>query len=180
MADVAGFDAILFDPIEGDYQEGGKAFVELPPEGKYMGQAPVFTDESFTNTREGYLKVIVDPITVQNPGGPGDGYKIRFSSLSAKKYSNRNASQVMDFLRACGLNVKPNSTEEVKQYIKACSGRTFQFALAWEGYDKNDPDRQIRGQEAFGGQRYVTSNVDETVKIWANGKVKFYISAVGK
>lgn len=180
MADVAQMDTILFDPIEGNYEEGGKAFVALPPEGKYFGVAPLITDENFGVTKAGYLSVSLDPITITNPGQAGDGYKIRFTKLSAKKFSNRNGSQIMDYLRACGLDVKPNSTEELKNYIKMTSGKTFQFALIWEGYDKNDPDREIRGADAFGGQTWVESAVDPEVRVWANGKVRFFISAVGK
>lgn len=184
MADVAQMNTVAFDPIDMDsYEEGGKSFVALPPEGKYWGQAPIFTDESFQLTKENYRKVIIDPITIVN-SDVGNGYQIRFSSLSAKKYSNRNGSQVLDFLRACGISAPITSDAELQAYVKACSGKSFQFALVWEGYDKLDKDREIRGQEAFVvdgvQQNFIYSDVDPTQKVWANGKVKFYISAVGK
>jgi hypothetical protein len=183
MADIAGMETVAFDVLDGDYQDGGKNFVSLPPEGKYIGQAPVITDESFGLTRENYLKLTIDPITIvgdSNGGGTGKDYKVRFTRLSAKKYSNRNGSQVMDYLRACGFDVKPNSPDELKQYLKMTSGKTFQFALQWEGYDKNDPERDLRGADKFGGNTWVASEIDPEQKVYANGKVRFFISAVGK
>jgi len=179
VADIAGMETVIFDPIDmASYEDGGKSFVSLPPEGKYMGQAPVITDESFGLTNAGHRKVTLDPITIVSD--EGKGYQIRFTRLSAKKYSNRNGSQVLDFLRACGINAPINSDEEMKAYLKMCSGRTFQFALQWEGYDKNDPNRDLRGADKFGGQTFVMSDVDPEQKIYANGKVRFFISAVGK
>lgn len=180
---IAGIDLAAWDPIEGEVEDGGKNFVSLPPEGKYFGTAPIITDEAFGRTQQNYPNVNIDPITILGPDGK-EGYKVRFTRLSSKKYSNRNSSQVIDYLRACGISQVPTSEDSMKQLVKATSGKTFQFVLQWEAYDKATQE-SIKGEESFpivDGQRqtWVPSSVDPDVKVYANGRVKFFISAVGK
>lgn len=184
-ADIAGMDLKELDVLDYDnYESGGKSFIALPPEGRYWGQAPEITDESFGVTKEGRLKVSVDPIVIVN-SGTGDGYAIRFTSLSSKKYANRNASQMLDFVRACGLDIRPNTNDELKAALKMCSGRTFQFALVWEAYNK-DTQVETSGQENFPTnpdgtrQTYLDETTSDGKKVYANGKVKYFIDAVAK
>lgn len=120
---------------------------------------------------------------MSNPNGAGDGYAVRFTRLSGKKYSNKNTSQIIEFLRACGVTYVPKDADEAKQYIKSCSGKSFQFALQWEAYDK-DAQKATKGMENFPTledgtrQTWVPAEFDSTQKVWANGKVRFFISAV--
>lgn len=186
MADAAMMNMVDFDPIEGDYEDGGgsgKSYAP-PPEGRYFGQAPIITDANFGTTREGKLKVTLDPITVVNPGGEGDGYEVRFTQLSAKPYAvtYRKGSQAIDFIRACGINANPQSLDELKNYLKMCSGKTFQFALQWEAYNK-DTQTSTKGMDNFplleDGKRQTFILDGDKKKVYANGKVRYTISAVG-
>lgn len=184
MADVAGFDVVQFDyiPEEEVFVGGSGKSYAPPPDGKYWGQVPMITDEAFGTTREGYLSVTIDPITLVG-NSVGDGYDVRFTRLSGKKYSNKNTSQVIEFLRACGISQTPKDAEEAKQMLKMCSGKTFQFALIWEAYDK-DAQKSIKGMENFPTledgtrQSWVPAEFDANTKVYANGKVRFFISAV--
>ncbi len=186
MADIAQMDTVQFDPIDFEkYEDGGQSkSYAPPPEGRYFGRAPVITDESFGLTQAGYLKVTVDPIEIVNDPG-NSGYKVRFTNLSAKKYSNREGSQVMDFLRACGINARPKNVDELKAALKSASGRTFQFHLIWEAYNK-DSQESTQGWENFPinpqnpEQRlpYVIDQFDTTKRWYANGRARYFVSAV--
>jgi hypothetical protein len=182
-ADVAQTNLAKFDAIDYEnYSDGG--FIPLPDEGKYVGKVPALTDESFDTTAEGYLKLKLDPIVIVGPQGAG--YKIRFTNLSAKKYSNREGSQVMDFLRACGIPLKPKSLDELKTACKMASNRTFQFGLTWEVYNKETKEA-VKGRSALEATkgwnsegRYLVDEFDATKKWYANGKVRYYVSAIQK
>ncbi len=185
LADVSGLD-IKVDYIPEDEVEAGGTGKSYgpPPDGKYFGQAPIITDESFGVTAAGYLSATLDPITIIAQGGqPGDGYQVRFTRLSSKQYSNKKTSQVIEFLRACGVSATPKTADEAKLMLKACSGKTFQFALQWEAYDK-DAQKSVKGMDNFPigedgkPQPWVAAEYDATQRVWANGKVRFYISAV--
>lgn len=186
MADVVQDNLVEFDAIDYDkYEDGGASKSYAPPmEGRYFGKAPTITDESFGTTKAGYLKVSLDPIELVNDA-TNSGYKVRFTNLSAKKYANREGSQVMDFLRACGINAKPKSVEELKAALKMASGRTFQFQLVWEAYNK-DSQETTQGWENFPPNPqnpeqklpYVIDSFDSNKRWFANGRVRYFVSAV--
>lgn len=187
MADVAQTNLIEPDEIDFEnYQEGGggQSFAP-PPEGKYLGKAPIFTADSFGATQAGYLKVAIDPIEIVGP--TGQGYKLKYSSLSAKKYSNREGNQIIDFLRACGSPTRPKTNDEYKSAVKLCSGKVFEFGLVWEAYNK-DTKETTKGEQNFPPdpqdpskrQSWVKDEFDEKKRWFANGKVKYYVSAIKK
>jgi hypothetical protein len=183
MADVAQVDLQPFVPPDYDNYDDGAPTSSYapPPEGKYVGKVPLITDEAFGATNENYLKVTIDPIELI-----GSDYKVRFTSLSAKKYKNREASQITDFLRACGIAARPKSNEELKQAIKMASGRTFSFVLQWEAFNKNTQTR-TQGYDNFPTDpnnpakrlSYVLDDIDPSKKWYANGRVRYFVSAVG-
>ena len=184
------FDAIDFE----NYKDGGgsgKSFAP-PPEGRYTGRVPIIKDDGtdvfsdtndFGRTQEGYLKLRLDPITVID----AKDYQIRFTNLSSKKFKNREGSQVLDLLRSCGIAARPQSEAELRSALKMASNRTFQFQLVWEAYNKD-------AQESYSGmdsgifkknedgtyQPYVTDPYDGTKRWWANGKVRYFVSALNK
>jgi hypothetical protein len=174
-------DLINFDK----YQDGGNSFTP-PPEGKYFGQVSPITDEAFGATGEGYLKLTVPEITIVN-AQTGNGYKVKYTQLSSKKYAKREGSQFLDFLRAAGIAARPTSNEELKSAAKMASGRVVQFQLIWEAYDKNTK-QSTSGYENFpvdpadASKRltYVLDTIDENKKWYANGKVRYFISAINK
>ena len=182
MADVGAleFDAIDFDK----YQDGGGATSYAPPdEGKFFGKLPIIDDASFGVTRENRLKVNVDPIEIINHP-TANGYKVRFSSFSAKKYKNREGSQARDLLRAAGVSARPQSVDELKVLLKSISGRVIQFTGQWEAYNK-DTQEETQGQENFPDDKanpgkklpYIQ---DGDKRWWANLRLRYTISALGK
>ncbi len=193
-SDVAQMDLKPFDVLDFDaYQDGGsgsgKSYAP-PAEGRYTGRVPQILDDgtdvisttnAFGRTQEGYLKLQLDTIDILDPAA--NGYQVRFTRLSSKKYAKRNGSQVMDFLRACGIEARPTSEAELRAVIKQAAGRPFTFQLNWEGYNK-DTQENIPS-EAFAtdasGKRatYIVDEFDSSKKWFANGKVRYFVSALG-
>jgi hypothetical protein len=174
------------DPIDFDnYDDGGPKDYAPPAEGKYFAQAPIITDESFSKTQEGYGKVEISPIKILDPAA--NGYEVKFTRLSFKKYAKREGSPAIDFLRACGIVARPKTNDELKQLLKSASGRKFQFGLQWEAYNK-DSKESIKGQANFPPDPqdatkrlpYVVDPHDNSKRWWANGTVHFFVSALGK
>lgn len=194
MADISGLGLKEVDPI--DYENeavssGGQSFAP-PPEGKYTGRV-VISDDIFGATTEGYLKASFKEIEIiGTENGKGVGYKIRYQMpLSVKKYKGREGNSFLDFLRAVGFAGRPKSNEEYVAALKSASGKPFQFALYWEAWDK-DTQETTKGQENFPpdpqnpNQRLHfiegpdPNDPDKKKRVYANGKVKYYISAIKK
>ncbi len=182
-ADVAGMDYKAPDQIDYTKWEGGgpKSYAP-PPEGRYFATAPIFPLDDdpavFGRTKNGDLKISLDPIKLQ-----GVDYTIRFTTLSAKKYSNRESNQIVDFIKACGLNLQPQTEQEYKDAVRQCSGRSFQFNLIWEAYNKDTQETAARFAKNFPvgadgkPQSWLPDPYDDTKKIFANGKVQYYVPA---
>lgn len=193
FADVAQTALVAFDPIDFEkYQDGGGSGKDYAPpaEGRYIGKAPIFKDDgtdiisesnSFGRTNAGYLKLNVDGITLVD-GKPG--YTIRYQTLSAKKYAAREGSQVLDFLRACGIAAKPKTDQELRAACKMASGRNFTFQLVWEAYNKDTQenysiaDMEIDPMDASKRLSYKIDPYDSSKKWFANGKVRYFVSAI--
>ncbi len=193
MVDIAALGLVEVEPVDYEqYQEttggGGQSYAP-PPEGKYTGRVTI-TDEDFGATKEGFLKVSFKEIEIiGSENGQGVGYKIKYQMpLSAKKYSNREGNSIIDFIRACGLPLRPKSNEEYIAAVKMASGKPFKFQLMWEAYSTNMDPNTIKGETNFPfdpqdpekRQPWVQDPTDEKKRIFANGKVKYYISAIQK
>lgn len=194
MADVAQMNLTPFDILDFDsYEEGGgsgKSYAP-PAEGRYTGRVVIKDDgtdtisetNSFGRTAEGYLKLRLDPIEILEASA--NGYQVRFTNLSSKKYAKRNGSQVYDFLRACGIDARPKNEAELRAALKQASGRPFQFQLIWEAYNK-DTQESTSGVENFpkdesgNPQPWVRDEFDSNKRWFANGKVRYFISALKK
>lgn len=185
MADVAQLNLVEPDQIDFDkYEDGGGKSYGPPAEGRYFAKVPLIpvSDDPavFQSTREGYLKIKVDPLAVV-----GTEYNVRFTTLSAKKYSNREGNQILDFIHACGLDLRPKTNEEYKQAVRLCSGKTAQFGLIWEAYNK-DTEETTKGAKNFPvgndgkPQSWLQDPYDSNKKIYANGRVQYWISALAK
>lgn len=195
-ADVAQTGLKQFDPIDYEkYEDAGASKSYAPPApGKYTGRAPIIKDDgtdvisetnSFGRTQQGYLKLQLDPIEVLDaPQGP---YQVRFTRLSGKKSANRNASQIVDFLRACGIAARPMNEQELRAACRMASGRTFQFSLTWEGYNKDTQTRYRledfpldENAPADSGKRvpFIQDEFDSKKRWFANGAVRYFVSAI--
>ena len=188
-ADVAQTNLVELDPLNWDeYKDSSDLGSKYAPpsEGKYFATAPIITDSNFTATREGYLKCNLEPFKVLNPGKEGDGYEVKYQSLSAKKYKNREGSQMADFLRACGVAARPATNDQMRTALKMCSGRRFQFGLVWEAYNKITQESTsgmenfpIDPQDPTKHLSYINDPYEQGKRWFANGRVKYFVSAIG-
>lgn len=199
MADVAMLALCEPEQIDFDnYQDGGESKSFAPPvEGRYTAKAPIFKDDGtnvisptndFGTTQANRMKVRIDPIEMV-----GVDYKLKFHSLSIKKYANREGNQILDFLRACGIPVRPKTNQEYREAVKMASGRPFQFGLVWEAWNR-DTGETLKGMANFPDDEQNPTKKQPWIadpsgaeddkgrpkRIWANGKVKYYISALAK
>jgi hypothetical protein len=196
-ADVSQMNLKPFDPIDYDNYDdgpkGGGTSYAPPAEGRYTGRIAALPDDgsdvisstnSFGRTQEGYLKVQLPDIEILE--GTANGYKVKYTRLSSKKYAKKNGSQALDFLRACGIDARPQSEAELRSLLKQTVGRPFQFQLIWQAYDKNS-ETEIRGAENFPllpdgvtRQSWIKDKFDDTKRWFANGTVRYFVSAFNK
>lgn len=192
MADIAGMDLKPLDPIDFDnYSDGGgKGNYTPPDEGRYIGKIGQITGQpgvnggSFGVTKNGDRKYILGDVEIIN--APEDKNRvIRFTEVSSKKYSNREGSVAIDFLRAAGIDAQPKTVAELDNYFLMASGRTFQFQLQWVAKNK-DTKEETKGMESFPedpnnpGKKapFIVDGFDASKKWWANAKVQYFVSAV--
>lgn len=190
--DLKPFDILDFDNYDdGGSKNAGKSFAP-PAEGRYTGRVPQILDDgsdvpsstnNFGRTQEGYLKVELPVIDVLDSAA--NGYQVKYTRLSTKKYANRNGSQALDFLRACGIDARPTNEKELRAAIVSAAGRPFQFQLVWEAYNK-DTQETTSGMDNFPTladgtkQSFIRDEYDSSKRWFANGKVRYFVSAFQK
>ncbi len=184
-ADVAQLELIEPEQINFDkYEDGNKSFAP-PPDGRYFARVPVFPmsdvdSEVWQSTKAGQFMVQVDPLELVDKS-----YSVRFTKLSATKYKNREGNAILDFIRGCGLDLRPQTIAEYKQALRQCSGRTVQFGLIWEAYNKAD-QTTLKGMENFPTgedgkpQSWIPDPYEDGKKIYARGKVRYWVSGLQK
>ena len=139
MADISSLGELqpvetldLSDGVYKDLQEAPP----IPKAGVYTVRAPEsFPDTAFGRARSGAMSASVDP-TIAGP--TNEGYKIRFTKVSAKTFKRNGAtvSQLGDYLRATGFKGKLDSEEAQKAAVAATAGRAFQVEADWRAYNK--------------------------------------------
>lgn len=119
------------DPVDwSTYDDGGKKFVPLAPEGEYTVQE---TDAPTQGVRDGYLTFTLAPLKILDKG-PGEGQEIRFADISTKKWPKRNGSSMGDYLRAKGVSLQGTpSNEQYIAAVKAVTTRPFRISVRWNG-----------------------------------------------
>lgn len=182
MIDISDLGLVEPDQVEWDkYEEGGKP---LPPKGEYTLKAPAaFNKEDFTKGAAGQLIVKVDSEIVE---GPYAGFKLRYQTVSAKKYSNRNASQAGDYLRACGIVAQPKTNAEYAAAIQSTAGRVYRAQLDWSAYDsptkyevkgwENFPDNETGGKKGFVLHPERKDEAGQPIRLPARVQVSRYVS----
>lgn len=169
MTEVAGMN--LREPEQLDwenYQSGGGKYQRPPAvldaQGNpivYFGQTPSnFNYEGFlgvTNEQDGgpgYRTFLIDPIRIVNSGEGADGYELRFTRVSTKKFVNRktgqptDASSVGNYLRACGVLAKPQKNAEYEAAVRSTANRKIPLTIDWFAKSK-DTGEVLRGYNAF-------------------------------
>lgn len=207
----------LREPEKVDWDNYGKSssYVAPPPAVGPDGKAITYKGiaESVKvngGDQEGFLQILIDPIKLVQ-SGKHDGYTIRFTRASVAPYTKLdpatgkrvpkkgNPNAVADFLRACGLAVKPQTNADYIAAVNAAaSGRkVFPFTVDWEAYSKDtgesvkgymnfpdDPDRPGEKKAILKrGDRYTVSDrkgnileskTVESEVLFANARLRFF------
>jgi hypothetical protein len=145
MADISSLGEMKpVEVLDLDIYNDAKGF-RMPPKGEYTLQAP----ESFTfgRTGAGALSATIDSKIAD---GDFENIKIRFQKVSAKvfKRGNVNASQLGDYLRACGFRGKITNEQEQADAVEATANRLYKAKLDWRAYCNVD-GFSVEGMERF-------------------------------
>lgn len=127
----------------------------MPTKGKYQVQAPdTFPEEAFGETKAGAMSVEVSPTLVaryeDGVAKPVTPLKLRFQRVSAKVFLRKGlkASQLGDYLRACGVRGKLASDEDRVNAVAQTANRLYDIILDWRAYNKNT-GFSVEGMENF-------------------------------
>lgn len=155
-----------------------------------------------------YLNFQLDPVKIVRSGGH-DGYVLRFTEASVKPFEKGgapikgNPNKLANFLRAAGLQARPQTNNEYRASVRAAIGKPFGFTIDWvaknketgeevKGYSNfpDDPERPgmkksilkagdvVTERDAKGnvtGTRTITSEV-----LFANARLRFFQDAAPK
>ena len=149
MADInnLNIDPNVPTPDWGQYDLGGSGAKPLPPEGTYLFKSKAFNNaEDLTAGKERQLIIRIDPTIVT---GPHAGYEMKYTRVSTKKYSNREASQAGDYLKAAGYRGTPQSPQDYANAAEACAGTTFEAEVQWRAWDKEASREACKGMDNF-------------------------------
>lgn len=163
---------------------------ELPPAGEYIVRAPeTFPTEAFGVSNSGALTVQIDPTIL---GPTGEGFTIRYARVSAKQFDRKGtkASQLGDYLRACGVTGTFNTPQDQANAVEQTASKPYRVELDWRVYKKmsDGSEFKVDGMRNFptnGNGGYLPFVVHPTEKdekgnplrLRANLQIKRYIAA---
>ena len=136
--------------VGGSYQAPPPA---LGPDGQpivYYGVAEVIKEIEPDNELLNYQ---LDPIKLVR-SGQQDGKTLRFTRASLKPFEKNgqsmkgNPTKLGNYLRACGVQAKPQTNSEWRAAIEATKGRPFGFTVDWEAYNTATQER-VKGFLSF-------------------------------
>lgn len=117
-----------------------------PPAGRYNLQLPTEIKVGAwpgKDGRKGSVELLLEPIVVVNPGGPGDGLEIRFVSVSTRLIGG-NCSSATDLLQRVGYKPMPNSIAGWQDAARAIAGQIVEGVYCdWESRAPKDVDPDI-------------------------------------
>jgi hypothetical protein len=138
---------------------GGSRFA-TPPAGKYNLQLPTEIKVGAwpaKDGRKGSIELLLDPVVISNPGGPGDGLEIRYVSVSTRRL-NGNCSSATDLLQRCGYSPMPRNAAEWQDAARAIAGQIVEGVYCdWEARSPKDVDPEIV-RNFLKEQRYNTTS----------------------
>jgi hypothetical protein len=174
----------------------GTGFRAIPPPGRYTVRAPEsFPDTAFSASKAGALLTQIDPTIV---GGEHDGYQLRFVKVSAKVFMRTvkengvetkvPASQVADYLKACGLNSTVSALpSEVANQIEQTAGMLYEVETDWKVWDKisqteytlrENADRFVKDEAGNPQPFIIVKDADgNDMRLRANVEVTKFIAA---
>lgn len=140
------------NPIEAldfaNYADNKESTFRLAPKGRYTLRAPdTFPSAAFGRTKKGDLSVQIDPTIV---GSTNEGTTVRFVKVSAKVFTRdgKNASQVGDYLRACGYQGTLSNEQEIADAVESTANTIYEAKLDWRAYNKRT-GFSVEGMERF-------------------------------
>lgn len=157
--DIAGLNAREPEQVNWDNYNPGSKFTPPPPVagpdgkpityyGEVAGEVQVETDD------EGYLRWVLDPVKIVRSGNGSDGYQLRFTRVSTKKFQKNGktveASSVGNFLKACQVQQKPQKNADYHAAVLAAvkGKKIFPFTIEWEARNK-ETGEQVKGFANF-------------------------------
>lgn len=137
------------EPLDLDQYPDARESAPLPKAGEYVVRAPEsFPSAAFGATKAGSLSAQVDPTIV----GPTDeGYTMRFIKVSAKVFKRNGlpASQLGDYLRACGIKGKVSADPQSQaDAVEQTANSIYRVAADWRAYHTST-GFQVEGMEKF-------------------------------
>lgn len=158
MTDTAQMN--LKEPEQCDWDSLGKSTWQAPPPALDSNGTPIVYygvagEIKESDPDDGYLQLLIDPIKLVRSGSY-DGYQIRFTRASTKPFVKfgttepikGNPNKVANFLRATGVQAKPQTNSEYRASINAAKTKTFAFTVDWNAYNK-DNQETVNGYLAF-------------------------------
>lgn len=152
MADISSLGTLApSEPLDLDTYPDRQAGAGFPRKGTYTLRAP----EAFPvgKTKAGNLSVTVDS-TIVGPTNEGVGIRFQRVSNTTFQRGGRTASQLGDYLRACGLRGSvPADPQTQANMVEGTANRTYQAKLDWrlfaKGHGEGGTDLVIKGMENF-------------------------------
>lgn len=138
-----------------------------PPAGRYTLQLPNEIKVGAwpkKDGRPGSIELQMDPITVVNPGGPGDGLEMRFINVSTRRIGGDNCSSATDLLQRAGIAPLPKNATEWQDAAQQLSGATIEGVYCdWECRVKDDDPDSVRSFLKEHGVTVTDSRARKTV-----------------
>lgn len=154
------------------------------------------------------LNFLIDPIKIVRSGGQ-DGKTLRFTRASVKPFEKNgapikgNPSKLGNYLRACGIQAKPQTNSEWRAAVAASKGKVFPFTIDWEAYNSatgesvkgylnfpEDPERPGQRKSILKAGDVVTerdrkgnvtgTRVVESEVLFANARLRYFVDAAPK
>lgn len=155
MADISNLGNLnSSEPLDLSIYKPAQEF-RLPPAGRYTVRAPErFDSTAFGKSKSGYLTAQVDPTIVGTIDGQptGSGMKVRFVSVSAKSWTNKQGeqeSQLGRYLRAAGLNGEvPGDPQAQADAVEQTANRQYNVFLDWRARNSRT-GFELVGMEKF-------------------------------
>jgi hypothetical protein len=141
------------EPIDwANYKDPGESSYTRPPvpvdkDNKRIVFEGVLPPGFTYKANNGILLVTVDPIQIK-----GMGYKIRFTTVSAKNFVRDNgtsSSFLANFVRAVDKTARPQTAQDYIRVVDGFARKTFKFTADWEAYDKESGTTICKGYANF-------------------------------
>ncbi len=175
------------DPVDYDKQTtGATTRPRMPVTGEYtlLTTSIEWLDREGrpATTKAGYKQATLT-FKVIDPGQPHDNYEMRYQRINTQKWPGKESNSMLDYLRAHGIQERPQTNEDYEALINTTLNRPFRAMVDWRAYDKATA-KAFKTMTAFpkrddgnGYQPWILAEGGGDTKIFANAEVKYYKDA---